>query len=139
MSIEKFKHEVKMIRNMSDIGFAPKLYEHWIDSKSYRVHYGFIVMERMTTTVKKIILRRDLSSSELKDIKSKIRKLHDNNVKHGDLKPSNIGVHLDERGRITVIRMIDWAKGQYTSEQRAYDRDNRTFVEHIEKNIGERK
>lgn len=138
MSIGKFRHEISMLQKVYAIGLAPKLLNHWIDSTSYRMHYGFIIMERMTMTVKDILLHRDLSSDELNYIRSKIRKLHHNHIKHGDLKPSNIGVNLNKSGYIKHIRMIDWAKGEYTDDKNKFKRDIRTFKSHIRKNIMER-
>ena len=138
MSIDNFHHEISMLKSVNKIKLAPKLYHHWIDNKSYKVHYGFIVMERMSSTVKDILLRRNLSSKELEYIQSKINKLRRHNIKHGDLKPSNIGVNLDRSGYISSIRMIDWAKGGYTDDKDKFDRDLRIFKLHVKKNISER-
>lgn len=138
MSIDKFNHEVNMLKTISKLELAPKLLTYWIDQIS-PIHYGFIVMERMESTVKDILLQRDLSSIELKYIHSKIRELHDTGITHGDLKPSNIGIYLDSSGFIKQIRMIDWAKGQYTNNKDNIHRDIFTFKSHMKKNISERK
>lgn len=139
MSVEKFRKEVYMLKEVNALKLAPKLFHHWMDQTSYKAHYGFIVMERMTCTVKDILLERDLSKSEMRRIKSKIAKLHDNGIKHGDMKPSNVGVHLTSSGSIRHIRIIDWAKGEYTSDEEIFARDIRTFAAHVEKNILERR
>jgi tRNA A-37 threonylcarbamoyl transferase component Bud32 len=138
MSIEKFNHEVSMLKQISALKLAPKLYDSWIDQKTFSIHYGIIVMQRMATTVKDIILKRDLTPKELEYIMSKIQKLHGDGIKHGDLKPSNIGVNVDESGTIKEVRMIDWAKGAGTQDSYDFERDLRTFSAHIKKNIAER-
>jgi len=113
MNLSTFHHEITMLEKMSTLKLAPKLFHHWIDNQTYPAHYGFIVMERMTKTVKDILLKRDL-------------------------KPRNIGVHVNESGYITKMRMIDWAKGASTRDKSLFDRDTRTFYAHIKKNISER-
>lgn len=138
MMLSKFKHEVSMIDKMSKLKLAPQLFHHSINRDSYRTHYGFIVMERMTQTIKNILLKRNLKSFELTYIESKIDSMHKKHIKHGDLKPSNIGVHLDDSGYIIKIRMIDWAKGETTRDKHAFDRDISTFYSHMKKNISER-
>jgi len=138
MSVPKFTHEFTMLKIVNNINLAPKVFHHWIDQTSYPVHYGFIVMERLSKTVKDIILERDLISHELNYIRSRINKLHKNNIKHGDLKPSNIGVYLDSHGYINKIRIIDWAKGEYTHNKHMFITDLNTFSSHIKKNTAER-
>ena len=103
------------------------------------MHYGFIVLEKMSLSVKDILLKRDLASTELEYIKSKIAKLHSQGIIHGDLKPSNIGANLDGSGQIKLIRILDWAKGTYTHDRDKIARDMNTFTAHIRKNIAERK
>lgn len=137
MDIDVFNHEVKMIREVGNLRLAPKLLDYWINNTS-RIHYGIIVMERLDMTVKDILLHRDLTSSELDHIKRKISKLHRHGIKHGDLKPSNIGVKCDNSGTIRKVKIIDWAKGEYTRDKGLFDRDIRTFHIHIKKNIKER-
>lgn len=137
MSIEKFKHEVAMLKQIGALQLAPELYSYNID-RSYDVHYGIIVMQRMMMTVKDIILKRDLKLEELEYILSKIQRLHDAGIKHGDMKPSNIGANITESGVISKVRIIDWAKGASTSDHRAFERDIRTFHLHVKKNIAER-
>ena len=138
MSIDKFMHEIHMFKVIDNIRLAPKVYHHWINQK-YHQHYGFIVMERLTCTVKDILLKRDLNSDELKYITSKIHKLHDNNYSHGSMKPSNIGVNLDKFGHINYIRILDWARSTYTTDKQSYKRDIKNYNHHTQNNISKRK
>lgn len=138
MNTKTFNHEVKMIKSVAKLQLAPELYDSWIDNKTSRIHYGIIVMRKLSMTAKDIILERDLTSAELNYLKEKISKLHNNGIKHGDLKPSNIGVDCDKTGKIRRVRIIDWAKGEYTNDKDLFDRDIRTFHSHIKKNINER-
>src|SRR5436309_1202417 len=138
MNLSTFHHEITMLEKMSTLKLAHKLFHHWIDNQTYPAHYGFIVMERMTKTVKDILLKRDLKPYELSYLEEKIADMHKAHIKHGDLKPSNIGVHVNESGYITKMRMIDWAKGASTRDKSLFDRDTRTFYAHIKKNISER-
>lgn len=138
MDVDVFNHEVKMIKSVGKLQLAPKLLDYWTDKKTSRIHYGIIIMERLAMTVKDIILRRNLTSSELNYIQVKINTLHGHGIKHGDLKPSNIGVNCDDSGKIRRVRIIDWAKGEYTNNSDLFDRDIRTFHAHIKKNIRDR-
>lgn len=138
MDIRTFNHEIKMLKEVAKLRLAPKLYDYWIDNTTSRIHYGIIVMRKLSMTVKDILLKRNLNPDELTYLQDKINKLHNHRVKHGDLKPSNIGVDCDKTGKIHRIRIIDWAKGDYTNDTDLFKRDIRTFHGHIIKNIGER-
>ena len=138
MDIKTFHHEVKMIKEVAKLRLAPELYDSWVDNTTSKIHYGIIVMRKLSMTVKDIILERDLTSAELNYLKDKIHKLHNYGIKHGDLKPSNIGIDCDKTGKIRRFRIIDWAKGQYTKDDDLFKRDLRTFHAHIKKNIKER-
>jgi tRNA A-37 threonylcarbamoyl transferase component Bud32 len=138
MSMRKFNHEVNMIRKMSIKRLAPKLLGSWVNNTSYKIHYGIIIMEQMTCTLKDIILRRDLEKNERNRVLIKINTLHNYGVTHGDLKPSNVGIICDRYDNIKHIRFIDWAKGEYTNNTDLFTRDIRTFKNHIKKNIRDR-
>lgn len=138
MDIDVFYHEVKMIKNVGKLGLAPKLFDHWVDRTTSRIHYGIIVMEKLERTVKDILINRNLRNKELNYILDKINNLHDNGIKHGDLKPSNIGVYCDKLGEIIKVKIIDWAKGDYTNDNSLFVRDIKTFHAHVKKNIKER-
>lgn len=138
MDVDVFNHEVKMIKAVAKLELAPKLLNYWTNKKTSRIHYGIIVMQKLDMTVKDVLLRRNLTSPELDYIKLKINNLHEHGIKHGDLKPSNIGVNCDDSGKIRRVRIIDWAKGEYTNNNDLFERDTRTFHVHMKKNIKER-
>lgn len=115
VGLDKFYHEVKMLKGLNDIGVAPELYHYWIDQSSYGVHYGFIVMEPISTTVKDILEERDLLPREDEYIQSKIDKLHNNNIECVDLTSGNIGVNLDDSGYINHVCIIDCSKASYNN------------------------
>lgn len=138
MSVEKFTYEVNMLYNMGKSGIAPKLYKYFIDNNSYEIHYGFIVMEKMHMSIKDILLKRDLNNDEMDEILRKIEKLHKIGIKHGDLKASNICVDIDNKGKIKKIKIIDWAKAKYTKDEKDFEKDRKTLIKHINKNMLER-
>ena len=138
MDVETFNRETEMMKTAGKLRLAPKLLDYWGDRTTYRIHYGVIVMERLSMTVKDILLERDLGSDELDTIQLKIRKLHERGIRHGDLKPSNIAVNCDSKGVIRKVRIIDWAKGEYTDNKKLFDNDIGTFHQHMRKNIRER-
>ena len=132
-----FDHEVSMIKQMSRMNLAPQLFDAWVDKKR-PMHYGLIVMELMPETIKSILLKRDLSPTELKYVRETINGLHSKGICHGDLKPSNTGVTLDSHGQIDQIRFIDCAKVYETHNRERIKRDNETFQRHARDNISER-
>ncbi len=137
MTLDKFQQEVDMLKDVSKIELAPKIYHVWMEQDNM-IHYGFIAMEYLSMTVKDILLRRDLTRDEYDFIMTHIHKLHNNKIKHGDMKPSNMGCNLDKSGDIIYLRMIDWAKGEYTSDISRLEKDIRNFHKHIERNTNER-
>jgi tRNA A-37 threonylcarbamoyl transferase component Bud32 len=138
MTLDKFNHEVKMIQQMSQLHLAPRLLGSWINRSDYPMHYGFIVMEYLPTTVKGVLLKRNLSAVEMTTIERLINQLHQQGVCHGDLKPSNIGIRIGSNGQIDHLRLLDWAKGEVTSDRKRRKRDRDTFKKHVKKNIAER-
>lgn len=109
MTPDAFKKEVKAMTLLSREGLVPKLYGHCIEKKRFDAHYGFIVMERVDGTVKDVILKRTLTSKEHNLVEETIDKLHKIAV-HGDLKPSNIGTYLNEKGVIQKCCILDCQK-----------------------------
>lgn len=134
MSISDFKHEVKMLKEMHKRKLAPAVYLTEINTET-EAHYGFIVMERMHCTVKEVLLKRDLKQKEIDKILYTIKLMHELNICHGDCKPSNIGVMLNEKGIVHKIRFLDLAKGYSTSSSKARKHDIETFWEHVKKNV----
>lgn len=110
MSRESFLEEANKQKILNDYGLTPKVYDFWIDDKSFAVHYGFIVMERMDCTIKHILLKRDLTNMENQSIKILINDMHqEHKIVHRDLKPANIGVDLDADQQIRRCLILDCA------------------------------
>ena len=134
---EKFDHEVRMIRKLNRVNLSPNLFHSFIID-TYEAHYGFIIMEELETTVKAILLQRDLTSKEDEKIERLIGKLHERGLYHGDLKPSNIGVNLNKRGQIEYLKLLDCAKVNEIQSRDDIKGDLETFHKHVRKNIQER-
>lgn len=106
MTKENFMKEVNQLELLSKLRVSPKYYGYTISK-----NYGFIIMKKMDTSLKNILVNRSLSKDEEKIIYRKIDKMHNKKkIIHGDLKPSNIGVNLDENGKIRRCRMLDCQK-----------------------------
>lgn len=144
MSIESFNDEVDQLIYLSDKKFAPKFYGYCIYNRQ-EIDYGFIVMDLVDSSVKQIILERNLTNKENDRIQSTIHKLHKNGIIHGDLKPSNIGAYLDKYGYIDKCVFLDCQRVKYglNKNNRKFHRmvgnDLQIYEKHIEKNINDRK
>ena len=108
---ENFFNEVNNIQLLSNLGISPTYYDYFISDKKYSVHYGFIVMKKMDCSLKDIFKKRGIDVREDNIIKAVINRMHnENKIIHGDMKPSNICVNLDEKGRIKECRLVDCNK-----------------------------
>lgn len=141
MDADAFMKESHNLLQLSQLGLAPKVYECFLHQKPGEVHYGFIVMEKLDGSVKDILLRRSLSSTEAKIPVRLIKSLHqEHKIAHGDLKPSNVGVRLDKRGNIVQCLFLDCQKVKYQADystdefSRFIDRDRETFKTHYKQN-----
>ena len=133
---DQFIHEGEACSKLDKLGIAPKLYGYWIYDK-LDIHYGFIVLERLDCSVKQILLQRELRSHENKLIESLIHKLHrECGIVHGDMKPSNIGVYLDNKKEIRKCYFFDCQKVKYRSKMSRNEfkireaRDNIVYKDH---------
>lgn len=98
---DSFKNEVKIHRKLSKKQIAPKIYDAWMDDNN-----GFIVMDKMTTTLKQYLkIHRRLSSSKLYEVFMTINIMHENGVQHNDLHSSNIMLNDSKN-----IYIIDFGK-----------------------------
>lgn len=142
LSLEKFNNEVNNLNFLNKFKLAPKVYGYTVQSLN-DVTYGFIVMERLHCSLKDILLKRDLGVEEEKIIKSTIDKMH-KLVIHGDLKPSNIGLRLNDKNEVEQCLVFDCQKAKYSKDLSHKDlnslieRDWKNYLRHVEKNRGER-
>ena len=134
--VEFFK-ELDDLIYLSKLGIAPKVYGYGVN-RSHDIHYGFIVMEKVDCSLKDIYLRRELTSTEDKLVHELIDQLHyKQGIVHGDLKPSNLGVYLDQSGHITNACFFDCQKNKHRDKfkpeeyKKLVDRENNTFDKHI--------
>jgi serine/threonine protein kinase len=118
MSVENFMYEAQAYSTLADLGLAPTVYNVKVIRK-YPIHYGQIISERLDCSVKDILLTRRLKSFEKRKIKCIIRKLHESGIAHGDMKPSNIGVYLED-GFIDKCYFFDCQKVRYSHH---YDKE----------------
>ena len=117
MTLDAFLREVANIRHLQQLQLAPHVFGYGVCDQTYNIHYGFIVMEKVDGSLKDIILTRSLHSTENALIKTMINQLHKkHHIIHGDLKPSNIGVYLDEKKMIKQCCFFDCQKMQYLDQ-----------------------
>ena len=145
MTRENFFDECQKMTKMSDLGLAPKVYGYGVCDQLYPIHYGFLIMERMDSSVKDVILKRDLTKDDLKVIFKVIDRMHNKcGIVHGDMKPSNIGVNLDREGRIIKCLLFDCQKVKFKTNlteskfAKRVKRDHSTFHSHVASNTQQR-
>lgn len=141
LSEHKFQQEVENLKKLANLNLVPKIYDFGI-YKNGNVHFGYIIMDKLDTTVKKILLNRNLTATEDKKISKLITKLHSNSYLHHDLKPSNIGVYL-ENDEIKSCLFLDCQKVEFLPENdhdlnSGIQIDLTHYQKHVKKNIKER-
>lgn len=136
LSVQDFKHEVNAYLKFDKIGMGPKIYDYGI-YKEFPIHYGIIIMERLDCSIKQILIKRELTHHEHDIVNKLIDKLHNKHeIVHGDMKPSNIGVYLNEKGEIKECYFFDCQKVKYKKDydistfKRLIDRDNYVYRDH---------
>lgn len=136
-----FLNEVSKQKILYDYGLAPKIYKHWINDKSFAVHYGFIVMKKMDCTIRDILMKRPLTDKENELIKILFDKMHyECGVIHGDLKPANIGVYLNEKQEIKKCLVLDCCNAKFKKDidddqfDKLVKRDCDNYLVHKNKN-----
>lgn len=110
LTVKKFEQEVSNLKTLAQIGLSPTIHAFGIMDK-YDVHYGYIIMDKLDTSVKNLLLTRTLTTQEETLIHQSIDRLHQAGYIHNDLKPSNIGVYLLE-GNISSCLFLDCQKVQ---------------------------
>lgn len=140
MTHDAFLHEAKELTHLSQLSLAPRVYGYGICTQ-FDIHYGFIIMHRTDGCLKDVLVRRPLERQESHIVKEVIDTMHKKHgITHGDMKPSNIGVYLDERGRVKKACLFDCQKikhkGKYSDEEfrKLIDKDWRIYFKHIVKN-----
>ncbi len=74
-------------------------------------------MEKMDCSLKDILLRRQLDSDEFAIAKATVDAMHHEcHIVHKDMKPSNMGINIDNRGRVRKCLMFDCQKMQHRSQ-----------------------
>jgi len=110
MTHTEFFHEAKELANMGHLGLAPQVYGYGI-CRRHEIHYGFILMQRTHGSLKDLLAVRSLDKSEERIVKKIIDKMHnEHGITHGDMKPSNIGIYLDDKGRLKKACLFDCQK-----------------------------
>jgi tRNA A-37 threonylcarbamoyl transferase component Bud32 len=122
MTEEAFLYEANHLFNLSELKLAPLVRGFW----TYDNQYGFIVMDKMDSSLKQILVERELTDYESYIIESFISKMHDKGVIHGDLKPSNIGVTLNDE-TIVDCKVFDTQKVKQIK-----DTNTRKFMELVD-------
>ena len=111
ISKKDFKNEVKIQKKMSKYNISPEIYEKGF-FKIGKLHFCYIVMEKMDLSLKTFMEKNSKFWSEIKEDKMTeilniIEKLHSLGYYHGDLQPSNVCLNVKDNS-ITKCRLIDW-------------------------------
>lgn len=136
MTLEAFLREANHLLNLSNLNLSPLVRGYWI----YNNQYGFIVMNKMNSSLKNILIKRNLNMNESYIIKSFINRMHNKGIIHGDLKPSNIGVSLNSKGKIVGCKVFDAQKVRQIEDtsteefKRFVNRDREMYHRHYEQN-----
>jgi tRNA A-37 threonylcarbamoyl transferase component Bud32 len=64
-------------------------------------------MEKWTTNIKDLLISRKINNNEEKIIMDTINKLHESGYVHGDMKPNNMGVMLNNKLEIEKCCFFD--------------------------------
>lgn len=128
MTVENFTHEAKAYQTLANLDLAPTVYDFGV-IKKFPIHYGFIISAKTDCSIKDILLTRRLRHIEKRRIKQVVRKLHESGIAHGDMKPSNIGVYLED-GLIEKCYFFDCQKVRY-----AYNYDKEIFAVFVQRDI----
>lgn len=132
----QFEWEVRHMRRLAKLDLSPHVYDSWYETDG-PFHFAFLVTGLCHANGKAILLQRDYSKRELHLLKNMVEKLHGHRYFHGDLKPSNMGVYLNDNGAIVKFHLLDCnktkrVKGNFWPLKR---HDYGTFKKHFAKNL----
>jgi len=102
-----FKYELDQHKTLESISLSPIVYDYGVSHTVDGFKYGFIVMEKWTTNIKDLLISRKINNNEEKIIMDTINKLHESGYVHGDMKPNNIGVILNNKLEIEKCCFFD--------------------------------
>jgi tRNA A-37 threonylcarbamoyl transferase component Bud32 len=95
--LSDFEYELEQHKKLEEISLSPIIYDYGVSHTVDGFKYAFIVMEKWTTNVKDLLILRKINTKEEEIIMNIINKLHKLGYVHGDMKPNNIGVMLDNK------------------------------------------
>ena len=144
MSPQDLVYEGESLAHMFKCGISPRYYGSFQEIIE-GILYGFIVMDRTDCSLKDILIKRELNATEENIIKNMINELHlKHGLIHGDLKPSNIGIYLNNDNTIKKSCFFDCAKIKYQEKVTAkkfndlIEYDWYVYRKHVMKNSNER-
>lgn len=141
MTPDAFLLEANNLIRLNQLNLAPTMHGYGFCNQLFKIHYAFIVMQRVDETLKDIFILRKLKTKEDTMVEEMINKLHQTyGIVHGDMKPSNIGVTLDAEGQIIASYFLDCQKIKYRQDydEKSFNRlilsDWHVYRKHIIKN-----
>jgi hypothetical protein len=131
MTRTEFRLEISNQLKLSDLGLAPKIHFYGKSHHISGIQYGFIIMDLLSLNLREFLTIRHLTDNEKKMLKTLFDKLHNvYKIVHGDLKPANIGIKLNDKKEIKEFYFIDCNKIKF------YDQlTNEEFVHRVKKDI----
>jgi tRNA A-37 threonylcarbamoyl transferase component Bud32 len=105
--LSDFEYELNQHKKLEEISLSPVIYDYGVSHTIDGFKYAFIVMEKWTTNVKDLLKLRKINSIEEEIIMNIINKLHQSGYVHGDMKPNNIGVMLNNKLEIEKCCFFD--------------------------------
>ncbi|AYV76393.1 MAG: protein kinase [Terrestrivirus sp.] len=152
MDYDTFMVEAKGLTGLSKVKMGPDFFGYYTQGftgtgdDNTKSLYGFLIMEKIDCSVKQILIERSTNHEENKFIDNAIRKLHNEyGIVHGDLKPSNIGIILNNNGTVKKCVFFDCPKIKYQKDyekkefNKLKEKDIKNYKKHVIKNLIEGK
>lgn len=105
----QFEWEVKQMKRLAKLDLSPPVYASWLEHDG-PFHFAFLITGLCHANGKSVLLKRDYTQREMHLLLAMVTKLHRHRYAHGDLKPSNMGVYLDDKGDIVKFHLLDCNK-----------------------------